>query len=321
MIALGGLFVRIKDKRVGILWILAAAGLAALANFSLRRSLDAGASPHAYNLVQFGFSLLLALGATALFSLHTPWCWPIVLLGIVGGLVLTFMLYTLSKALEAGPSSLTFALMNAASVVPAIVMAVCYGPLFGHGYSPWHAAGSLLLLIGLFWAGRSTLSKETLGRWMLFGGCAFAFHFVILFVFQWRALHMRPDLPSRTLLMPIDPIEAASQWFMPFMFLAATLGQSCICTRLRRLPQRREIGLGLLGGMANFLCTFFLMLGTERALPWENVILFPLYCVATLLLSNLWGQVIYKEKVNWAANGVCTAGLAIANIDWNAVSY
>ena len=47
--------------------------------------------------------------------------------------------------------------------------------------------------------------------------------------------------------------------------------------------------------------------------------IFPIFAVTIILLCNLWGQKLYKEKVNWMASGLCVVGLLIGTLDWKAL--
>ena len=77
---------------------------------------------------------------------------------------------------------------------------------------------------------------------------------------------------------------------------------------------------GIFGGLINGTGTFLLTCAIQAASALENAILFPMYSVAIIILSNLWGQKLYQEKVNWRACQVCAGGLLIATVDWRGVA-
>ena len=56
---------------------------------------------------------------------------------------------------------------------------------------------------------------------------------------------------------------------------------------------------------------------TEVATPLEHAIIFPLFAVSVMISCNLWGQLIYKEKVNWKAAGFCVLGVLVGTLDWD----
>ena len=49
------------------------------------------------------------------------------------------------KALESGPPGLTFAMVNSASVMPGLLMALIFGAHFGYNYRTSHGLGMLRL--------------------------------------------------------------------------------------------------------------------------------------------------------------------------------
>jgi hypothetical protein len=55
---------------------------------------------------------------------------------------------------------------------------------------------------------------------------------------------------------------------------------------------------------------------TEVSTPLEHAMIFPIFSVAIIILCNLWGQWLYKEKVNWLANACCVGGILIGTLDW-----
>jgi len=70
----------------------------------------------------------------------------------------------------------------------------------------------------------------------------------------------------------------------------------------------------------NGLCTYFMIWSTELASPLEGAVIFPIFSVTTIALSNLWSQRLYQEKVNWTACQFCIAGLIVGTVDWGAVA-
>jgi hypothetical protein len=76
------------------------------------------------------------------------------------------------------------------------------------------------------------------------------------------------------------------------------------------------IRYGIVGGMANAICTYLMIWSTELAAPLEHAILFPTFSIAGIILSNLWGERIYKEVIHWKACQLCGAGLIVGTVDW-----
>src|SRR5690606_34074634 len=74
--------------------------------------------------------------------------------GAIAGLVLSVMLFALGKAVEQGPPGFTFAILNSATVMPGLIMALVFGAALGFVYNIWHAIGSVIVLGGLFWGAK-----------------------------------------------------------------------------------------------------------------------------------------------------------------------
>lgn len=302
---------------MGILFAFFAALLASTSNFCLRRSIDAGGSSKAYLVVQVTFSFFVMILLNPVRTGDYTWDWAVVTLGLVGGLLFGLLMWGLGRTLEKGPPGLSFAVLNTSSVMPAIVLALLFGLSFGHSYTLSNGIGSLLVVIGLFWAGWTSASNPNKSIWIFFAFLIFVVHTLFLVFLQWWAMILRPDLPS-TPLIPFHLKEASVQWFMPAIFFVGALFQWFVFIAKRhRFPKGAEISYGIAGGVANGACTFFLILAPQVARPWENAMIFPVFSVGVIILCNAWAQGIYKERVNWWANLLCLAGLIIGTVAWN----
>ena len=74
------------------------------------------------------------------------------------------------------------------------------------------------------------------------------------------------------------------------------------------LPNHSEVGYGILGGLTNGAGTFFMIWSTEVSTPLEHATIFPIfspYRLSSLATSEGGSQWLYKERVNWLANGLC----------------
>lgn len=298
---------------MGILLILVASCFASLSNFCMRRSVDSGGTAKAFLVVQLSIAaiaaLLLGPLRTGQFSLNLP----VALVGLAAGLVLGWMLQALGRALEHGPPGLTFAMLNASTVMPAIVMAFLFGAAFGCLYTPWHAIGSLFVLGGLFWAGKGLQGLVNQRVWLLFSLLTFTLHVVFLVIMQCRVLILNSAMYSLA-------SDLASPWFLFFIYLAAALLQIGIyLVNERRMPKSEECFYGLFGGIGNAMSTFFLIWATEAANALERAIIFPIFSVAIIVICNFWGQKLYQESVHWKACQLCVLGLFIGTVDWNSL--
>lgn len=297
-----------------------AACCVALSNLFMRKSIDDGGTTKGFLVFQMAMALVVALLLNPVKTGNYAVNGPIVMFGLVAGMILSFMLFFLGRSLEKGPSGLTFSILNAATVMPGIVMASMFGILYGFPYTAWHAVGSIVVLVGLFMAGKGLQSWQDRKKWMLFAFSMFCLHILILVLFQWRALLL--NLPDPSVVSSFFTAEQIkSQWFSPMMFLAAFLIQLLFFLRYeRRLPRMKEASYGIVGGVMNGLCTYFMIWSTEVAGPLENAIIYPIFSVMGIFLSNLWSQKLYQEKVDWKACQFCAAGLVIGTVNWKAVA-
>ena len=305
---------------MGILLVLVAGCFASLSNFCMRRSIDSGGTSQVYLMIQLSFATMVALLIGPIRTQEFALNGGIAFLGLGAGLVLGLMFLTLGRALEQGPPGLTFAILNASTVMPAVAMAKLFGAAFGYIYTPWHALGSVLVLAGLFWAGRGLEGLKDKRSWLLFATLTFTCHLIFLVVMQWRALVLNWPSPD-DLGSIFSSRQMASQWFMPFIYFAAAAVQVCVYlfASERRKPKGAECFYGFIGGGANSISTFFLIWATEVASSLENIVIFPIFSVAIIVICNFWGQRLYQERVNWKACQVCALGLLVGTIDWKAL--
>lgn len=301
---------------MGIQFILIAAVFVAVSNFFMRRSIDAGGSTKAFLTIQLFLVFFVAILLNPVKSGDYQWSNCMAAFGLAGGLILAFMMSSLGRALETGPPGLTFAALNASTVMPSVLMAVLFGTPFGYFYTLWNGLGSLLVVLGLFWAGWQTARSEQKTNWVTFVTAAFFLHIAFLVFLSWRALFI--NFPGMTgLFLSFDMDDAKSQWFMPMVFLAAFVVQAIIYFRTeKRMPYPKEVVNGVLGGLANGIGTFFMIRATEVSTPFEHAMIYPIFAVTIILLCNTWGQLLYKEKVNWKANTLCVVGLLIGTLNW-----
>jgi len=299
---------------MGLLFIGLAAIFAAMNNLLLRLSLDAGGTSKGYLAVQVMFSSFVMILLNPVCQHDFTWNSPVVLLGALGGLILGFFFWGLGKTMELGPPGLSIAILNASSLIPALLMFILFGAAFGHEFTLIHALAFVLVVAGIFWAGSTSEANPHRKLWIICALFMFALHSLFLAFLQWWAMILNPNLPA-TPLLPIRIYSPHVQWFMPAIFFVAGLFQwGMLAKNEHRLPSAQETKYGLLGGVLNGLCAFFLILAPQMAAPWENALLFPVYTVGILLVCNLWARKLYTEKVNWKATALCVLGLLIGGM-------
>ncbi len=302
---------------MGLLFALIAGIFMPLTNLTVRKGIDVGGSSKGYFVFQaassFLFALLLGPLRTGDFSIPLP----AALLGVLAGAILSLMLFSLGRAVEKGPPGFTFAILNSATVLPGLLMALLFGAALGFTYNLWHGFGSLLVIGGLFWGGKGLQGMKEMNRWLLFATAMFVLHVLLLGLYQWKG--MLTHHPEASSFFTLEQIK--SEWFTPFMFLTSGLVQLSIYLRAGRpQPRAGEVYYGIAGGISNLLCTFFLLRAAETAGPLEGAVIFPLFSVVGIILTNLWGQKLYQEQVNWRACQLCAFGLIIGTVDWKAVA-
>lgn len=301
---------------MGIQLMIIASLFVAASNFCMRRSIDSGGSSKAFLMIQLSIVFLVAVLLNPVRTGDYQISECMIYFGLAGGIILAIMMVCLGKSLETGPPGLTFAALNSSTVMPMVLMVFLFGAPFGYVYTLFNGLGSIMVILGLFWAGWAARSTERKMRWVALVVGAFVMHTLFLIIMQWRALFI--NFPGENgLFLNFDVADARSQWFMPAVFFAAALVQILVyvCTQ-KRLPNRYETFYGILGGITNGVGTFFMIWSTEVSSPLEHAMIFPIFSVAVILSCNLWGQWLYKEKVNWLANGLCVLGILVGTLDW-----
>lgn len=301
---------------MGITYALIAALFLSIGNFCMRRTIDSGGTTQGYLVFQFFSAFFLMILLNPVRTGNYEWNASISILGIISGITLTFMLIALGKALETGPPGFTFATLNGSTVMPAIVMALFFGSAYGHEYTVYHGVGSILVISGLFWAGFGFKEMDNVRSWLFFITSGFVLHILFLFFMQWRALLIyAPHLTNFFRVM--SPKEAESSWFIPIIYLTCFMIQTIsFAFSEKRLLRFSEIGYGFFGGIGGGASTYFLIQATESASPFENAMIFPIFSVMNIIISNSWGSYLYQEKINWKASQLCMLGLFIGTVDW-----
>jgi hypothetical protein len=305
---------------LGVQFILIAGLFVAASNYCMRKSIDVGGTTKAFLMIQLFIVFLVAILLNPVRTGHYGWSTSMATFGFFGGLLLAVMMAALGRALECGPAGLTFAVLNSSTVMPILVMVAIFGGAYGFHYTLFNALGSVFVVGGMFWAGWQVVRMQHQSRWAVLALTAFCCHVAFLVFMQWRALMMHFPKDGG-LYLSFEPIAVRTQWFMPMIFLAAFLVQAGIfLASEKRVPNIKESIWSILGGITNGVGTFFLINATEVATSYEHAMLFPLFSVSIILLSNGWGQLVYKEKVNWWANGLCVLGILIGTLDWKVLT-
>lgn len=304
---------------MAIIITLIASFCVAVTNYCMRRSIDSGGTSRGFLVIQQFLALLTAFVMNPVRTGHYDINAIVVFLGVFAGVVLGAMMAFLGRALEKGPAALSFSILNMASVIPALLLAIIFGKPFGHLYHYWHGLGSFLVILGLLWAAKSDVYEKKKIQWFLFSMGTFVCHVLFLLVINWREMMLDASLP-KSILIPFSLQEEHCQWFTVFIFIVSTSIQTFLFFKKDWRPfSYSEYFFGGLGGVFNGISMTLLILASSQAGNMEKAMIFPLFSIGIIVMCNLWGQLIYSEKIHWKANTLSILGLCIGTVDWTQV--
>jgi len=109
------------------------------------------------------------------------------------------------------------------------------------------------------------------------------------------------------------PTELNGQYLFYVFAVALVLCGALVMVKKEK-PGKNELLYGVMIGVPNFFSSRFL-LGALGEIP--AVVVYPTFCVATILLVTLTGVMVFKEKLKtkqWIALGIILAALVLLNI-------
>ena len=218
---------------MAIFFVVLAGVFVAFSNLCMRKSVDCGGTTKGFLVFQMAMGFLVNFLLDPMRTGEYSAKGPLLILAAIAGLIMAVMLFALGRAVENGPAGLTFSTIASATVLPGLLMSLFFGAAMGFPYTPWHGAGSLLVLAGLLWAGKGMSGLRDKKRWIIFASLMFVLHTILLVLFQWRSLLLNtahPELISR--FFTSESIR--SQWFTPFMFLIACLFELIVFARVEK---------------------------------------------------------------------------------------
>lgn len=299
---------------MGILFALIAGVTSSVYSYFMRRSIDASGACYIYNFVQFFICALITfiLGPlrTGIWFIHLPLIYAAIILGVCLGSVVIMG----AKALQRGPPGLVFAIIYSAAVVPALFFSLTLGKPFGFDFDIWSVIGTTFVVLGLAWAafGETKVSSNKGSIWIFFAILAFFLQALFLTGMQWRAIHIEFPNAISVFLLNISKHDSQMEWFLPIVcFVASLLQLVPISLNRAKKIKTPEVIYGVFGGTFNALSLYFIMLSAVFAKGVEKLILFPLASVTVIILCGAWGQLLYKEKVKWAAYTLCLIGILL----------
>ena len=203
----------------------------------------------------------------------------------------------------------TFAFQNTSAVFPGMILFILFGVEYGFANSYTQFLGIILVILGLFLGAKNQSNHPSTKVTLWF---KYALGCLLVQVLALTLLQVRCVFCSHA--ENVESFSFVSQEDASFL-----LGQfgSAFCiqflyffTQKKTLP-KQSIVYGTLGGSANFFSTCLLLLATQWALPFEKAILFPIFAVGTIVLSNIWANRLYGEKFNFASNATCGGGILL----------
>jgi hypothetical protein len=300
-----------ENKFVIFVLVFLASVSASLSSLALSKTLYRGTSVGGYLSVYFLSGFLISSFLNGMVFSHIPMNCPMTLLGIAVGFLISILMFVMGKALQNGPSGLTFSFQNSGAILSPLLLAFIFKKPFGFSLSFENCIGMILVILGLFWAAVGHAKMSVRKTWIAYALVTFIVQGLILSIFQWRCLLFQEDLPAHVLI-PFSCPSSADLWFMPALFFSAWVCQAlCFSYSERRLPSFPEIVGGSFGGIANGLSTFLLLKATRFASLEEKTMLFPFFTVIVVLLCNLYGRIFFHEKIKWKANALAVLGIFI----------
>lgn len=320
---------------MSLLIVILAASLASIVNLMTKRNLDRTGTSRGYMVIYFLFSLLSVFIINPELPL-TLFSFPMFLLGSITGVLLSISMILLPKALKYGPPGLTFAFQNASSIVPAFLLFIIFGAAFDFPMTSAMILGILCVLLGLLWAScpgifthlyrkaarfikrtetpSSPIAPLEIGsikKWSFYAFSTFFLQGIILSIFHWRTLLIDKPSESHPFIFQQFSLQEGL-WFTPGLFATATfLNAKFFAIRDKRWFNLSELLHGAAGGFLNGVTTFLLLWASKIASLREMGIIFPLFAVSVIGFCSIWGQRIYKEKVNWLAIILCVLGVIL----------
>ncbi|MDA8773762.1 hypothetical protein N9N03_01385 [Chlamydiia bacterium] len=289
-----------------------AGSLTATANLSLRKNFDYAGTKDAFIFVQSLISFLIAtclLNSLSLTNL-TP---TLLSLGFVSGICYSVLLISLGKALELGPPALTLAFLNSSTVVPIPLLMIIFGSAYGFSYTYMNFFGSLLVVLGLFMATQSSDKQTISKKWFFYCGLTFFTHTMFVLILEWKGLMANSTFGGLSSLVPSSINPNHAQWFVVVQFLTVAIvqGVRLIQSNIRIKPS--DIALGSYGGIANGLSLYYMIYALTNTPEAQHAMIVPLFSVTIVVICNIWGYLLYKEKINIPANTLCLIGIFIGS--------
>lgn len=293
-----------------------AAATAASVNFLFRKSSEASEKTNFNYYLLFlyfiSFIISIMISFKDILSQFNPIIFAV---GCCVGLLNMAMMWLTAQALLTGPAGLTFAFQNASGIFPGLILFFAFGPMFGFELSVMQVAGMLMVLCGLYLGSKQTTSNQKSSRlWFVYAIGCFLIQILAFCIICWRCLLFNLEAPFHDLI-PWKLSASSDAWFLPGQFGTAFILQLFLIVAYdRRRVSFKEFFYGSSGGILNAVSSFFLLLATKVAMPFEKALIFPSFVVMTMIFCNLWANRFYQERFNWTSNCLCSLGIFLGSI-------
>lgn len=299
---------------MNFLLVFLASVCGAIGSLLLRKNNDFGGSASGYLLFYFivSFFFVWKVGEASFFSIFMS---PMSFVGAMSGFSLSLLMWSIMKALNHGPSGLTFAFQNSGALFSPLFLVLIFGPSFGFALKISSIFGLVLILIGLFLAAGGERERKLTSFWFVFAIVAFFTQTLTMFFMLWSGLFSIGGLPRHPLIF-FHCGDCEKKLFLPAMFLAASFVQLIVfCFQnkgFKPVFKWEEAFFGSLGGILNCLSMIMLLGAADLSNAIQKSMLFPVFVVGVISLTYVWSKLLYKETVRYFALLVLVAGAIIS---------
>jgi hypothetical protein len=150
-----------------------------------------------YLFLYFFTGFLISSYINGIFTSDVPFSPHMTLLGSIVGLLIVALMLAMGKALQKGPSGLTFAFQNSGAILPPLFLSMIFSKSYGFALSSGNLVGMVLVILGLFFAANRGSNMPVRKTWLAYALITFVVQGLILSIFQWRCLLLLSDQEHR----------------------------------------------------------------------------------------------------------------------------
>lgn len=296
--------------------LLLAAGaglLVGCANLAMRKSIDWHQSSIRYFILQYAVSggISLLFGPLSSASGNPP-TWSIGFLGGTAGCALALLALSMGASVRCGPAGLSLAIINTATLAPALIGVLTLGSTFGYVLQTYQLVGIAIVIVGFFIASKALTIKGALRwQWGTITLIAWIANAALMVSMHWRQAALSPRAPVQP-WVPITLQFEESLWFFPILFFSGSALLWLWAQFTWKPIQWTEYLLGICGGLCMTGATYFWAQGLAEAQAYELALIFPTQCSITIVVCQIWGRILYREQVQWRGIALLLVGLGLS---------